>query len=40
MAYEKNGEQEKAAKTLSAAMKLDPNLPEAQIATRMLGELK
>jgi tetratricopeptide (TPR) repeat protein len=40
MAYEKNGDQEKAAKTLSAALKLDPNLPEAQIATRMLGELK
>ncbi len=40
MAYEKNGDTEKAAKTLSAALKLDPNLPEAQIATRMLGELK
>ena len=40
MAYEKTGDQEKAAKTLSAALKLDPNLPEAQIATRMLGELK
>lgn len=40
MAYEQAGEKEKAAKTLTAALKLNPNLPEAAIARQMVGESK
>jgi tetratricopeptide (TPR) repeat protein len=40
MAYKKAGDEDKAAKTLSAALKLDPNLPEARVATQMLADSK
>jgi Tfp pilus assembly protein PilF len=40
MAYKKAGDEEKAAKTLSAALQLDPNLPEARVAIQMLAESK
>jgi tetratricopeptide (TPR) repeat protein len=40
MAYKRAGENDKAAKALSAALKLDPNLPEARVATQMLAESK
>jgi tetratricopeptide (TPR) repeat protein len=36
MAYAKTGDEENASKTLSAALRLDPNLPEARLATQML----
>ena len=32
MAYMKTGDQDRATKTLSAALRLDPNLPEARAA--------
>ena len=38
MAYKRARDDDKAAKTLSAALKLDPNLPEARVATQMLAE--
>ena len=40
MAYKMARDDDKAAKTLSAALKLDPNLPEARAATQMLVESK
>jgi tetratricopeptide (TPR) repeat protein len=40
MAYTRTGDQAKAAKTLSAALKLNPSLPEAKAATQMLAEVK
>jgi tetratricopeptide (TPR) repeat protein len=35
MAYIKTGDQARAAKTLDAALRLDPNLPEAKVALAM-----
>jgi len=40
MAYKKAGDEENATKTLSAALKLDPNLAEAGMATRILAKSK
>ena len=40
MAYKRAGENDKAAKALSAALKLDQNLPEARVAKQMLAESK
>jgi hypothetical protein len=36
MAYAKMRDEANATRTLSAALKIDPNLPEAQGATRMI----
>ena len=38
MAYAKSGDAQKGRATLQAAQKLNPNLPEAQIAEKVLGE--
>ena len=40
VAYAKTGDEENASKTLSAALRLDPNLPEARMAAQILGEPK
>jgi tetratricopeptide (TPR) repeat protein len=40
MAYKRVGDDDKAAKTLRAALQLDPNLPEARVATQMLSQSK
>ena len=38
MAYSKTGDENGAAKALGAGLKLDPNLPEAQVAAQMIGK--
>jgi len=37
MAYLKAGEQQRGRQILVAALKMDPNLPEAQAARRLFG---
>jgi hypothetical protein len=40
MAYAKTGDEENTSKTLSAALRLDPNLPEAGMAAQTLRQPK